>query len=283
MKKNLIFVVITILLLSSIGVSQEIGPRESTNQKDAETSISDPTHTVFAEYATTTWCPNCPYASEALYEIYNTESFPFLYVTLISDVNPNARNRSWFGYFNVVIPSVYFDGGIDFYIGNAGSVHSTANAYSDIIQELGMRSDVKDIDIETSVVWDGNAKMTIEVTVVNNENGLYIGFLKTYITEIESRWNDFSGNPYHYGFLDFAINQPIVLRPHQTKKISVQWNGAMDHNGITFEDISQDNIVVQSAVFNWLPHLTKGYDELPQYTQRYLGFYLDQACMATPE
>jgi hypothetical protein len=283
MKKNVIFIVFTILIISSIGLSQGVEQRTATDQTDIQASITEFTHTVLAEYATTTWCPNCPYASEALYELYSTENLPFLYVTLISDVNQNARDRSWYGYFNIVIPSVYFDGGVDFFIGNAGSAHATADVYRDIINEMGSRTDVKDIDIETSVSWNGNAKMTIDVTVENNENSLYLGFLKTYVTEIESRWNDYSGNPYHYGFLDFAINQPILLRPYQTKTITVQWDGAMDHGGLSFEDISQDNIVVQSAVFHWIPHLTKGYDEIPQYTQRYLGFYLDQATIAIPE
>jgi hypothetical protein len=248
-----------------------------------KTSLTEFTHTVFAEYATTTWCPNCPYASEALYNIYETGSYPFNYVTLISDMNPNAKDRSWFGYFNVVIPSVYFDGGFDFFIGKAGSVNATSEAYADIIEESGLRTDAKNIDLETVVSWNGNAQMTIDITVTNNENSFYVGFIKSYVTEIQSRWKDFSGKPYHFGFLDFALNKPIIIGPQESKTITVQWDGNEDHNGLTFGDIEQDNIMVQSAVFHWVPHLTKGYDELPDYTQRFLGFYADESCAAFPK
>lgn len=284
MKKHIVLMFIAILVASSIGVSQEIdnnGIKKDTNQ-EIQTTTMDFTHTVLAEYATTTWCPNCPTASEALYELFSTDSIPFYYVTLISDVNPNARNRSWFGYFNVVIPSVYFDGGNEFYIGNAGSVPATADAYAEIIEEMGARTDIKDIDLETSVSWDEDAEMTVTVTITNNDDSFYLGFIKSYVTEIESRWDDFSGNPYHYGFLSFAINKFITLKPQETKTITAQWDGKEDHDGLTFEDIAQNNIVVQSAIFQWIPHLTKGYDELPSYTQRFLGFYLDQATATVP-
>ncbi len=272
-------------MISSIGASQSIINTSSNEQHSASSQgvLTDFTHTVFVEYATTTWCPNCPIASAALYKTYEPGSYPFYYVSLVSDMNQNARNRSWFGYFNVVIPSIYIDGGCDFYIGHEGTVNATAAVYSDMIEDMGARTDVRDIDVETTVSWDGNAVMTIVVTVTNNENSYYFGFLKSYVTEIESRWHDFSGNPFHFGFLDFAINKPIFLRPQSSKTITVQWDGKVDHDGLTFEDITQDNIMVQSAIFQWIPHLTKGYDELPEFTQRFLGFYLDQMSAALPQ
>ena len=285
MKKKWTIVLIMMLIVSFIGVSQAVEniPSSQKSFSNKQTTLSGFTHTVFAEYAATTWCPNCPIAAAAIYKVDAEESNPFSYVTLVVDTNPNARNRSWFGYFNMVIPSVYFDGGFKYIIGREETVNETADAYFDLIEEIGMRTDIKNIDLETAVSWEGNAEMSIAVTVTNNEDSFYLGFIKSYVTEIESRWIDYSGSPYHYAFLDFAINNFIFLKPHETKTITVQWDGKENHDGLTFEDISQDNILVQSAVFQWIPHLTKGYDELPQYTQRYLGFYLDQADGAIPE
>jgi hypothetical protein len=279
MKKHIILLFTAILLISSIGVSQRI----DNTTLDAQADMADFTHTVFAEYATTTWCPSCPAAAQAIYDVFNNATNPFYYVTLISDVNPNAQDRVWYGYFDIVVPSVYFDGGKTFYFGNAGSVDSTISVYSNMVEEMGMRSDVKDIDLETSVSWNGDAKMTIDVTITNNENSYYLGFIKSYVTEINSRWNDQSGKAYHYAFLDFAINKFVSLKPQETKIITVQWDGTEDHNGITFGDITQDNILVQSAIFQWVPHFTKGYDELPARTQYFLGFHLDEASAAVPE
>lgn len=245
-------------------------------------SVNDFTHTVFIEYATTTWCPNCPPASGGLFSLYNSSEYDFHYVTLVSDVNPNARNRTWKGYFNVAIPAVYIDGGFSNFIGSAGSVGATAAVYENLIEESGTRSDVADVSLSSSVSWDGNAKLTVTITVQNNRNWFYLGFLKSYVNEIISRWKDVDGDPYHYGFLDFAVNDFIFLLPGQSKTITAEWDGASDHRGITFEDITQDNIIVVSSLFNWKPHLKKGY-ESTAYSQRYLGFYVDETTASFPE
>lgn len=283
--RKIIYGLLLMLTFSSFTISQSVPITGVMEQSKASPQdiLTDFTHTVFAEYATTTWCPNCPTASEALFKVYETGSYPFYFVSLVSDMNPNARNRTWYGYFNVVIPSVYFDGGYDFYIGHEGSVNATAAVYSGMIEEEASRTDVNDIDVETTVTWNGNAAMTIVITITNNEQRPYLGVLKSYVTEIESRWHNSEGNPYHFGFLDFAFNKPIFLGSQASKTITVQWDGNTDHDGLVFGDITKDNILVQTAVFHWIPHLTKGYDELPEFTQRFLGFFLDQSTAAFPQ
>ncbi len=281
MKKLLILISCLMLLTTPLmahSIDIEIINKE--NQKENyEIMSNDFSHAVFTEYATTTWCSNCPPASGGLYKLFSSEEYDFHYVTLISDVNPNARNRTWNGFFNVAIPAVYVDGGFSNLIGSAGSVNATAALYEDLIAESGERSDVADVSIDSSATWDGNAKMTITITVTNNQNKFYLGFLKSYVSEIESRWNDIDGDPYHYGFLDFAVNTIIFLGPGKEKTITVEWDGAADHRGLTFEDITQDNIEIATALFNWKPHLKTGY-ESSGYTQKYLGFYVDE-CTAT--
>jgi hypothetical protein len=34
----------------------------------------------------------------------------------------------------------------------------------------------------------------------------YNGYLRVYVVEPTSRWDNYDADPYHFGFLDFAIN-----------------------------------------------------------------------------
>jgi hypothetical protein len=275
MKKIIILFILTILIIPTMNAF----PSEISEKKIQSTNV-DFTHTVFAEYAATTWCPNCPTSTEAINEVFESDEYDLLYISLVTDVNENAADRSWGNFRNVAIPSVYFDGGNDFFVGHSGSVSATKNTYRGFIEENGVR-DVKSIDLNTQASWDGDAKITVTVTVTNSGSGIYLGKLRSYVTEIVSRWEGSTGNPFHYALLDFAINKVIFLMPGQSKTITEQWDGAADHQGITFEDIQQDNIQVFSAVFNWIPHYRKGY-ETATYTQQFFAFYADEADTALP-
>lgn len=259
---------ILIMLTSGMLLSAETISPTSYDTKPASYLEN---HTVFAEYATTTWCPQCPPASEALYEIYQEDEFDINYVSLISDVNPNAKDRVS-QFVTIAIPTVYFDGGYSTIVGNGGDIPTTKQIYIDQIQEAQDRTLKHSLSTQTEVTFQEPATLSITVTIENTGNQVFIGFLKTYITEILSRWNDFDGNPYHFGLLDFAVNQIIILPRQSQKTISVQWDGAEDHNGISFGDITKDNIKVISSVFHWIPHLKKGY-ESDQFTQRFPAFY----------
>ena len=269
MKKIILFLFIMLIVLissiSSIGTQIEMPSAQN----------ADFTHTVFAEYATTTWCPNCPTASEALNEIYESNEYPLNFITLISDVNPNAQERSR-DYFTIAIPTVYFDGGNTLYVGNAGSILATKNKYIQQIEENGARTPKSSIAIESTASWKGNAKIDISITVTNEGNSFYFGKVRTYVSEIESRWIDYDGNPYHNGFLSYAFDDILFLTPGSSKTFTTTWDGTADYNGITFGDITEDNIIINTAVFHWIPHIRTGY-EGSQYTQKYLSFFADQS------
>ncbi|MFO8078270.1 MAG: hypothetical protein R6U21_06490 [Thermoplasmatota archaeon] len=284
MKKIGIIILCLILMSVTLAGSQNIVQQTNNQLKETQNTslLTNEDHTVFAEYATTTWCPNCPDASAALYGLYQSTTQPFVYVTLVSDKNENAKQRSWYGYQNVAIPSVYFDGGYQNFIGSAGSISATKNEYQHLLQESNNREKIKDISVQTSATWNGDAEISVQVHITNHESVPYIGILKTYITEIISRWNDYSQEPYHYGFLDFAINQPILLMPQKTKTLTAQWDGKEDHNGISFPDLLQNNTMIATSVSHIIPHYHKGY-ETSQFTQHYFGFYVDQADSCIPE
>jgi len=180
-----------------------------------------------------------------------------------------------------VFPTVYFDGGDKNMVGRGNTVEETEDAYRQIIEEVGAREVTRPITLETQVTWLGDAQITVNVDVTNDGNFFYFGKIRSYITEIESRWINFDGNPYHFGFLDFAIDKPILLFPGQTKEFSVTWDGTEIHGNQTFGDITEDNIMVISTISHWIPNHRIGY-ESDEYTQHYLAHYVDQATSATP-
>jgi hypothetical protein len=220
-------------------------------------------------------------ASSALKEVIQSTDQEFQYVSLVTDKNDIARDRSWLGYFNAAVPTVYFDGGYHQLIGNVQTIPATVDAYNDLIEESAARASRRSISIQTDVVWLGNAEMEITITVTNNEPSFYLGVIRSFVTEIVSRWNDYEGDPYGYAMLDFALKKPVFLRPGETKTYVQQWDGNEDHQGQTFEDITQDNIMVQTAIYHWKPTLKTGYQS-NTYTQKYFAFYVDQSDNAVP-
>jgi thiol-disulfide isomerase/thioredoxin len=256
----------TLITISSVAGAVSVSEENYENEP-----LNDFTHTVFAEYASTTWCPYCPAASQDMYSIYQSGDYPLFYVSLISDMNSIAKERMrWLRVH--AIPAVYFDGG---YLNIVGAVGESA--YRLEIEESGQRTVKQPLGMNTSVTWNGNAKITVKVEITNDGNFFYLGILRSYVTEIVSRWKDNDQNPYHFGFLDFAIRKFVFIRPGKTATISKTWDGAKDHGGQTFEDITEDNILVVSTVAHWLPHIEQNDDD-----KDFLAFYVDQTSAATP-
>jgi len=239
-------------------------------EKNIAITNNDFTHTVFAEYGTTTACPACPPTSESLYNISESGNYPFYYVSLVADVNYDAVTRLTFLQARAV-PVVYYDGGETNIVGAYND-----SVYSTIIEEMGSRPAKRNLEVNVEVIWQGNAKIKVNVEIKNNDNAFYFGILKAYVTEIESRWLNYDGLPYHYAMLGFAINRPILLLPGQTKTISKVWDGNIERNGEAYNDITEENIMVISTVSHWLPKVREGYRE-----KTYLAFVVDQTAGAT--
>lgn len=286
MKKYIILgLVLMLMLVTSVNALPNSNYKQLLETKNPEQKISTFTHTVFAEECTATWCPNCPIAAEALYNIYKSGDYSFYYVSLVNDMNTLAKNRNReysFGLYKVyAFPTVYFDGGDTNMVGRGNNVEETEVEYRTLIEKEGQRTPRQPITMESSVIWNNNAKLTVTITITNNGNSPYLGKLRSYVTEIESRWIDQSGDPYHFAFLDYALNEIIILMPGKTKTLTGVFDGTSDHGGQTFSDITSDNIMVISTISHWIPHYRLGY-ESSQYTQRYFAFYVDQTTAATP-
>ena len=277
--------ILTLLTLTLI-ITSALPLLNGLAEKTVETETSSQfTHTVFAEECTATWCPNCPNAAEALYNIYESGDYPFYYVALVDDMNPIAKARNKDYVINIykiyALPTVYFDGGDTNIVGSKPTVQETEAEYRNLIQQEGQRTPWQPITMSSTVTWEGNAKITVTVNVTNEGSKTYFGRLRSYVTEVESRWLDENGNPYHFGFLDFAINKLVLIPPHKTKTYTTTWDGTKNHKGQTFPDITADNIMVITTLSHWIPHYRTGYQG-GIYKQRYFAFYVDQTTASTP-
>lgn len=244
----------------------------SNNAKDSNTFV-EYTHTVLGEYGTATWCGHCPPVSAALWSIYNEGTRDFVYVTLVADKNSVADQRceelGLEGY-----PTVFYDGGYAKVVGESPSPDpEDEEARQEAAMDYCGQRTVPKIDLDLDVVWNGDATMTITL-IANNEvidteltekpleltNERNVTFswkatcgeasdkwhIRVYVTEIVSRWLDASGEPYHFGFLDYAINKDVTIGPGETYTETVEWDGAA-HG---YPDITQDNIMVIAAIFD---------------------------------
>ena len=181
--------IIVLSFTSSVIAAEEGQDSSITGTQGTRQSF---THTVLAEDLTGTWCQYCPAASGALKSIYDSGDYPFFFVSLIEDVNDDAHSRCTDDYNVAGYPTVIFDGGYDEVIGGGENVESN---YRDAIENCGDRS-VPDLDLTITAEPLGDAELEIAVVITNNDASSYSGDLRVFITEIESRYDDYDGNPY---------------------------------------------------------------------------------------
>jgi hypothetical protein len=246
MKKSLPFMVIGILILSGFGAVAINSDNEKLGLKAIEYKTPvreerDFTHNVLVEYGTTRTCPYCPAVSGYLNDLYNSGEYDFYFVTLNTDCETLANSRYWELPAGGYVPTVWFDGGYSYLIGDQGS----KTPYIDGITSAGARN-VADIDLELSVEWLGDAEMKITASATNKEGSGYSGHFHTYITEIVSRWYDNSGKKYHYSMIGYAINKNINVAGGNTWSETVTWDG--DSYG--YGDIQENNILVIASSFD---------------------------------
>jgi hypothetical protein len=94
-------------------------------------------------------------------------------------------------------------------------------------------------------------------SLITSQSLPYEGYLRIYVVEPISRWDNYDDEPYHYGFLDFAFNDSISINYQETYTDTIIWNGGQ----AGFSDIQEDNIMVIASIFN--PEIGKGYADPP--------------------
>ncbi len=183
MKKIIGLIIMMVLFVSSFVAATTITTSDKTqSQRTMPITTLEFTHNVFVEEGVTTWCPNCPNAAEALYSLYNNSEYSFYFVALVSDQNPLAQDRSWGHYREYAIPTIFIDGGFNQLVGQA-------QLYRSSIEEAGART-IHPLELTTTVTGHGDATLDITVTVKNTGSTPYLGYVRSYVTEIVSRWNN---------------------------------------------------------------------------------------------
>ena len=229
-----------------------------TPNPTAELPVEDFTHAVFGEEFTATWCVYCPSAAENLMKVYDDISDEpyyhdkFFFVALITDVNDKAEERMD-DYPDVTgYPTVIFDGNDEKV---SGGQSDTSN-YEQAIDNCGQRDDT-DISLDIAMEHLGTDQLGVSVAMTWNEDAAFgdptfNGYVRAYIVEKVSRYNNYDGDPYHFGFLDYAFEESVELEPHESKELTTVWTGGdhEDKNGNDFSDIDYENINIFVAFFN---------------------------------
>jgi len=195
------------------------------------------THYVFIEEGTATDCKNCPIVGNILHDLYESGKYNFYYVSLVNDRSSEAQTRLSIDYDIYGFPTVFIDGGYKVIVGG----NNDKSVYEQAIIEARSRN-VPEIQVTVSAKYDNKTdKLTTDVIVENNEKEVYSGRLKVYLTEIVSQWNGYDGKPYHYGFVDYAINKVISIDANGEKNFS---------DTLSVSDYDYENLMIVAVVFN---------------------------------
>lgn len=238
------FLVVTVMVVSSFLMMIPCpGKLNVTSDRGTRQAF---THGVLAEDITQTTCVYCPTASDQLKSIYDSGDYPFYLVSLIEDVNNEAKSRISDGYGDVRYPTVEFDGGYRTKIG----AQSDESIYRQDIEDCGERN-VPDLVIHIDIDHLYDATLNISIDIENND-AAFSGRLRVYVTETVSRYDDNDGNPYPFGFLSFAFNEQISISSGGQLDKSTKWNGSEHQDALEddFGDINPANIMIIAAVFN---------------------------------
>jgi hypothetical protein len=216
-------------------------------------------------------------------EIYHEGDHDFLYVSYVYSKNKHAYDRMKNGFNFLGTPTVWFDGGMEVVLGGYSGCKQD---YIDAINSCCVY-DVHDLKLDIEVHWLGNATMDITVRIENIDSSPsdYGGYLKVYVTEIESTlgWNDTTGKPYKFAFLDYAFNETVSIDAGGgVWEQSTTWDGHLHNNGygVDYGSITHDNIAVLAVVYNDEWH--QGYSYPPDKNP-FDAYYVDEAEAATPD
>jgi len=138
-------------------------------------------------------------------------------------------------------PTVYIDGGYKVIMGGTNE----ESTYAEAIRSAESR-DVPAIQITVNAEYDNTSKgLLTKVIVENYENNTYAGHLRVYLTEIISKWNDYTGNPYHYAFLDYIFDEDISINSNDQDSFS---------NTRDISELDPENLMIVAVVFNTESH-----------------------------
>jgi len=247
----LLMTIVVITSLNGVASTTKISIENTGNQ--IKNVLNDnQTHTVLAEYISTTACPYCPTASSQLYSIYNSGDYNFDFISIVADKItelPLIAQAHLVDRYKELgaksVPDVYFDGGYKNILGK----QSDEQPYRTSIEQSGTRS-VPQVEIDLNVDWKSGNILKITAEVQSNDPE-FDGKIRIYITEISSRWNDQQGEQYHYAALDILVDKS--LKAVSLDKSNTQQTNTLNTITVTkwwSGDITKDNCMVIATVFD---------------------------------
>ena len=222
-------------------------------------------HTVFIELGTAGWSRNSPATEEILHEIYSSGDYRFYYVSIVYDENDKAEQRLDEDYNLHAFPTTYIDGGY-YVLDETEDNKFDKSDFEDKISAAASRK-VPELHIEVDANWD-NKTEEFETTVLieNNEDEKYEGRLKVYLTEKISRWYNYDGVPYSFGFLDYIIDKDITIPAGKNISDSRQWPAS---------DLDPDNLMIIAVIFNSKPIKRDSNPSNPNHYHPFDAYYAD--------
>jgi len=277
--KTALVLIISILLISSVYIVFFTETKQTDNNTDDnnndqnnsddnnddnnnDNNNQDFTHIVLVEEATATWCSNCPVAADVLHKKFNSSGKPdFYYVSMVEDKNTKAHNRLYNDYNILGFPTVFLDGGYGVIVGSSDFEKN----FNEKLSEVKNRKTPK-LLLNLKAKWNESRKeLTTTVTIENKETTTYKGHIRVYVTEINSPWSDWNGNPYHFAFIDYAVDDDIEIQSNKNQTITKTWNAG--------PDIYPENLWIVATVFN--QKSTKEYSDPPENKQQFNAYYAD--------
>ena len=148
-------------------------------------------------------CGPCHNWSHNIYNTYISGDYDFEYASMIIYDDEghvlNYKAFDWASNYSVgSYPTTIFDGDYQRISGD------NIEILPETLDTCGNRT-VTNITANISVALLGNATIKVTITIQNNQESQYNGYIRAFITEITSRYNTSLGNPFHFGFLDFAF------------------------------------------------------------------------------
>ena len=248
-RKKIVYLLISLLIFSSFSGANTINMYlfEPLNTKSV---IQNYSHTVFAGIVGSQVCGPCHNWSQNIYNTYISGDYDFEYASMIVyDDEGHVLNYDafyWANNYSVgAFPTTIFDGDYQRISGDH------IEQLPDALNTCGNRT-VTDINANITVELLGNASINVSIAIQNNEESQYNCYIRAFITEIISRYNTSLGDPFHFGFLDFAFDESISINAGNTYSDYIIWNGNehSDNHGDDFGDIKANNIQVILAVYN---------------------------------
>jgi len=189
---------------------------------------------VFFEVGTKVVCSECPKVAGMLDEMFKSGNYPFYYVSLSSTASLAIQRITQYNLYGY--PTIYIDGGYRVLMGSSIQKSDLEQA---ITAALARQKPNISIDLQATQNEETN-ELIVKVIIKNNENTLYNGHLRVYLTDLVSTSGE-GNTPQRFLFRELLIDDNIEIQPvEQTQLMKNKSIGLLD----------PENIVLFSAVFN---------------------------------